>query len=506
VSPIAGPVLLLAMPLLAAAVTYLFRHLSFIAALLSVAVASLLAFLCLRLPLDRSAFVLGQEVAFGRPVVVLGQTLALNQAGQMWLGYIFVLMAVFYLFAGLLSQGRSFFPFSLAILTLYALVVLVQTFALAILVLAISVALSVFILQAGQLTPIRGAQRYLVVTLLAVPLLLIAGWFVDQAMLEVANASTLAEGTTPVTAALGQTLARRALLPAALGFGLLLAVFPFGTWMPALAAGAPPMSSAFVFTAGQAMALYLALSFLTMVPAFLDDSITLAVIQLAGLGMAASGGLMAAVQRDFGRLLGYAALSDLGILILAFSSGGSQGLVLALLHGISRTASIGLMAAALSVLRHRATTDRFASLRGVARRLPLATGSLILGGLALAGFPFTAGFPTHWAIGRSVWNWVQPFSPAAQEALPGIQAVPGQEWLWHFALAALVASSLGIVIGVLRGLNAMRGNESRDDIARQPILASAVMLALAAFNLLLGFVPHLFLEPVSNAAQVFLLF
>lgn len=505
-TPIAGPIILLALPLVAAAVTYLFRQLAFVAALLSVAVTGLLAFLCLRLPLDRSAFVLGQEVAFGRPVVILGQALELNQAGQMWLAYVFVLMAVFYLLAWRLSQGRSFFSFSLVILALYALMVLVQTFALAVLVFALSVALAVFILQAGQLTSIRGAQRYLVVTLLAVPLLLIAGWFVDQAMLDAANASSLAGGSTLVAAVPSQMLVRRALLPAALGFGLLLAVFPFSTWVPALAAEAPPMVSAFVFTAGQGMALYLALSFLTMVPAFLEDPATLAVIQLAGLGMAASGGLMAAVQRDFGRLFGYAVLSDLGILILALSSGGSQGLVLALLHGISRSVSIGLMAAALSVLQHRATTDQFASLRGVARRLPIATGGLMLGGLALAGFPFTAGFPTHWAIMRSVWNWAQPFSPVAQEVLPGIQAASGQEWLWKFTVAALVASSLGIVIGLLRGLDAMRGNELRDDIARQPLLASVIMLALAAFSLFLGFVPHLFLEPVSNAAQVFSLF
>jgi formate hydrogenlyase subunit 3/multisubunit Na+/H+ antiporter MnhD subunit len=254
------------------------------------------------------------------------------------------------------------------------------------------------------------------------------------------------------------------------------------------------------------MALYLAVSFLDMTPAFLQDPMTLSVIQLAGLGMAVSGGLMAAVQHDFGRLFGYAALSDLGILLLAFSASGSQGLVLALLHGISRSVSIGLMATALSILRQRVVTDRFSSLSGIARRLPIATGGLILGGLALAGFPFTAGFPTHWAIGRSVWNWVQPYSPLAQEAVASAEVLPGQEWLWAFTLVALVASSLGIVVGLLRGLNAMVGSEPRDDVAGQPVLASGFVLILAAFTLILGFYPQLFLEPVSKAAQVFSLF
>ena len=128
--------------------------------------------------------------------------------------------------------------------------------------LAISATLLVFVLQAGQLTSIRGAQRYLVVTLLAVPLLLLAAWWVDQSTLYLQDVEGLAGGSSAMAQALSLAVARRALLPAAIGFALLLAAFPFGTWMPAVAADAPPLATAFVFTAGQSMALYLALSFL----------------------------------------------------------------------------------------------------------------------------------------------------------------------------------------------------------------------------------------------------
>jgi formate hydrogenlyase subunit 3/multisubunit Na+/H+ antiporter MnhD subunit len=507
VNPIPGPVILLALPLLAAAIAYLLRRLTILVALLSALTTGLLAVLCLRLPLDRSAFVLGQEVGFGRPIVVLRQTLMLNPAGQMWLVFVFVLAAFLYLFAWRISQGRSFYSFSLVVIALYVLVVLLQTFALAVLVLAISATLLVFILQAGQLTSIRGAQRYLVITLLAVPLLLLAAWWVDQSTLYLQDVEGLAGGSSAMAQALSLAVARRALLPAALGFALLLAAFPFGTWMPAVAADAPPLASAFVFTAGQSMALYLALSFLGGMPTLLQDPSTLVIIQLAGLVMAASGGLMSAVQHDFGRLFGYAALSDLGILLLALGSGGSHGLGLAFLHGISRSVSIALFAAALAVLRHRATTDRFERLRGMGRRLPVATAGLMLGGLALAGFPFTAGFATHWAVRRATWNWVQPLSPLIEGGTPPATGiVPAQEWLWVLTLFALIASSVGIVIGLLRGLGSMQGSESRQDVARQPILASLFVLGLAVLSLVLGLYPQLFLEPVSNAVRAFSLF
>jgi multicomponent Na+:H+ antiporter subunit D len=484
-TPIPGPIVLLALPLLAAGITYLVRRWAVLAAFLSSATAAALATLCLRLPLDRSAFVLGQEVAFGRPVVILGRTLILNPASQTWLAFVFGLAAVLFLLAWRLSQGRAFFASCLVVLSLYALIALLQTFSLAVILFAISTTLTMFVLHAGQGTAIRGAQRYLLVTLLAVPLLLAAAWFVDRSL------------TDPDSI----EMARRALLPAALGFGLLLAAFPFGTWMPALAAEAPPMATAFIFTTGQAMALFLTLVFLRDAPSVLDDPATPAVMQLAGLVMAASGGIMAAVQRDFGRLLGYAALSDLGYVLLAWGVGGNQGLTLAMLHGVNRALSLTLLAAALAILRRRAATDGFAGLRGMARQLPVATTGLMVGGLALAGFPFTAGFPTRWAISRAVWNWAQPVSTMAQEAALGPDTASGGQWVWALVVVALLASSLGIIIGLLRGLGAMQGTANGQEAAHQPIIASLMILALVAMVTFLGLHPQFFLEPVRIAAQ-----
>jgi len=466
VNPIPGPILLLALPLAVAVITYLVRRWIVLAALLASATTALLAFLCLRLPLDRSAFVLGQEVAFGRPVVILGQTLQLEPAGQFWLAFIFLLATLLFLSAWPISPGRSFLPFGLAILALYALVILLQVFALAVLIFGVSATLTVFILQAGQLGSIRGAQRYLLVSLLAVPLLLAAAWMVEPTLAGAQNAET----------------ARRVLLPIALGFGLLLAAFPFGTWMPAVAADAPPVVTAFVFTAGQAVALFLAMSFLGHNPWILADSVTVTMLRLSGLVMCISGGIMAAVQRDFGRLFGYAALSDLGVLLLALGIGGSQAVTLTLLHVVARSVPIALMAVALAIVRHRATTDRFEDLRGVARRLPLATAGLMLGGLALAGFPLTAGFPAHWAVYRTL---------------------AGEQELWTLLL---VASSAGIAIGLLRGLNAMLGANTRKEMARQPVMASLLVLALLALTIALGLYPQLLLDPVHSAAQAISLF
>ena len=482
-NPLPGPILLFVLPLLAAGVTYFFRRWAFLAALVATVTSGVLAFLCLRLPLDRSAFVLGQEVGFGRPIVILGRDLVLDPGGQAWLAFVFGLAVMFYFFSWRISQGQSFIPFSLAILSLYAFVILLQTFSLAVLVFAISVTVAVFIIQGGRRSSIRGAHRYLLITLLSVPLLLASAWLVDQSLLSTENTD----------------MASQALLPAMLGFGLLLAVFPFGTWMPAVAADAPPIVTAFIFTATQAMALYLVLDFARDTPWMLTDATPSTMIQLAGLVMAAAGGLMAAVQRDFGRLFGYAALSDLGFLLLTLVMGGSQSQVLALLHMTSRALAVTLLAAGLSIIRHRAATDQFTGLQGVARRLPIATVGLVLGCLALAGFPLTAGFPTHWALGRAVWNWALPFSPWAQGA--GTDSSASGQWAGGLVLLALLTASTGIVIGVLRGLSAMLGADPREDLERQPIIASFMVLVLAALVILLGLYPQILLDPITSAVD-----
>lgn len=462
-TPIPGPFIVLILPLLAAVLAFLVRRWALPAAIISATVTGALALLCLRLPLDRSAFVLGQEVAFGRPVVILGRNLMLEPAGQAWLAFSFVLVTILFLVAGRVSQGSSFFSISLIVLSLYALIALLHSLTLMAIVLAMSAALVVFIIRRDRAAAVRGAQRYLVVVLLAIPLIVGAIWMAGQAALDPTKAG----------------LARTALVPAAFGFALLLAAIPFSMWLPALTADAPPLVSAFVLTIGQGMAIYLMLAFVNSNPVIGSVPAVPAAAQLVGLLTVAAGGLMAAAQRDWGRLLGYAALSSSGYFLLAWGTGSSRSLTLALLDMLNRAAAITLMAAALAVLRQRANDDDFAKLRGVAHRLPIATAGLMLGGLALAGFPFTAGFPTHWAVSR---------------------AIVSGEWAWADSIPAwtagliLVAAAVGILVGVLRGLGAMLGDEPRPDVPNQPRIASTLVLLLAILATIVGFHPQLFLS------------
>ena len=420
-----------------------------------------MASLCLGLPFDRPVSVLGWEVALGEPMMVLGREFALELAGSLTLGFICLIAAIAFLFAWRVSQGGLFFPLGLIILSLLSAAVMIRHFLFAVLFLWIASLVAVFIIQSDRQGAGRGALRYLVMVSLAVLPLLVTPWLID---LQAVNPDNLA-------------LLRHAAFLLAIGFAILLAVAPFHGWVSAVAADAPPVAAAFVLTVTNAVVLLLLLNLLQSYPWLSEDPRVFRLLRLGGLLMAAVGGLLAFAQRDFGRLLGYAVLSDVGCTLVALSVASPAGLTAALLQVAHRSVGLMLTAMGLAVVRHRAGSDSFANLSGVARRLPLATAGLVLGGLSLAGMPLTAGFPSRWAIYR-------------------LLSAP------DLALAMLL-SGAGVAFGYLRGLSVLLDPSSDSKVKREPFIASLIILGMIVLCLWLGLRPQWLLPPIQRVVGSF---
>lgn len=474
---IAGPLFLMVLPLALAPVVYLLRRWALLAASLASATALIMASLCLGLPLDQPVSVLGWEVALAEPMMVLGREFALELAGGFTLGSVCLIATIAFLFAWRISQGRLFFPLGLVILSLLGAAVMVRLFLFAVLFLWIASLVAVFIIQGERQGPStelrtgpgRGALRYLVMVSLAIPPLLITPWLID---LQAVNPDNLA-------------LLRYATVLLVVGFAILLAVVPFHGWISAVAADAPPMVAAFVFTVTNAVVLLLMLNLLQSYPWLSEDPQVFGLLRLGGLLMAAVGGLLAFAQRDFGRLLGYAVLGDMGCTLMALGVASPAALTAALLQVMHRSVGLLLTAMGLAVVRQRAGSDSFANplmgsghrLGGVARRLPLSTAGLVLGGLSLAGMPLTAGFPSRWAIYRLL--------PATD-----------------FALAMLL-SGAGVAFGYLRGLSTLLGPSTESKVKREPLIVSLMILAMIILCLVMGLHPQWLLPPIQRVVESF---
>lgn len=460
---IAGPLFLIALPLALAPVVFVLRRWALLAASLASATALVMAGLCLWLSLARPVSVLGWKVVLGEPMMVLGREFALELAGCSTLGFIYLIAAVAFLFAWRVSQGRLFFPLGLIILSLLGGAVMVRLFLFAVLFLWIASTVAVFIIQGERQSPGRGALRYLIMVSLAIPPLLIAPWLID---LQAVNPDNLA-------------LLRYAAVLLAIGFAVLLAVVPFHGWVSAVAIDAPPMVATFLFTVTNAVVLLLMLNLLQSYSWLAEDPQVFSLLRLGGLLMAVVGGLLAFAQRDFGHLLGYAVLSDMGCTLVALGAASPSALTAALLQVAHRSVGLMLTAMGLAVVRHQAGSDSFVNLDGVARRLPLSTAGLVLGGLSLAGMPLTAGFPSRWAIYAGYYN------SASSLAL------------------AMLLSGAGVAFGYLRGLSTLLVPSTEPKVQREPLVASLMILGMIILCLGLGLRPQLLLAPIQRVVESF---
>jgi formate hydrogenlyase subunit 3/multisubunit Na+/H+ antiporter MnhD subunit len=447
---IAGPLLLLILPMAMAGIVYILLRWTSVSALLAVGTALVLGFAVVTLPLDQPVrFWGGRQIAMGEAVTFFGRELVLGQADREAMAFLFFASAGVYFLAWRFAPHSLLFPMGLALLSLLSGALLIRPLIYAALLIEISAALSVFALQSEGGEATRGGLRYLTFTTLALPGLLVTHWLLERYALTPDETGLLGMAATLL----------------ALSFALLLGVVPFHTWVPAVASDSVPLAGTFVLTVGNGAVWFLLLDFLETYPWLSShprfESLTFA----AGLAMIVVGGLLAPSQRRLGLLIGYAALIDSGAALIALGMNSRLGLTLVILSLLVRPFGLILVSAGLSGLRARnGGDDDFDALSGLGWRAPWSTAALVFGGLSVAGLPVSAGFVWRWSLCRAL----APSSPGA-------------------ALFLLLAG-VGVMIGVWRGLSALlvhpRAPENRSVVSLSSpegwLTAAVVAVAIVA--------------------------
>ena len=468
---IAGPWVLMGLPLVVTPIIYLVRRWAFLGALLAGGTAAALAWLCMTAPLSEPVTLLRWSLLLGQPVAVLGRELALTPASQLALGLLFGLAAVSFLLAWPVSPGRSFFPLGLALLSGWAAALLMRTFAFTAVILWLVSTLATMVIQGGRLASTRGAGRQMIMLSLAVPLLLLSSSLIETRSV---NPDDFLH-------------AQPTMLLTAIGLAILFAAFPFEGWVSAMAIDAQPGIAALVVSGYQVVVLPMALDLFRDQPWLVADGQILSLLAWGGLLAAVIGGGLAATQRHFASLLGYTTLNDLGIGLVALALGSKTGLTIALSMVATRAVSLLLAGAGLAVIRLRAEGTSFVKVTGLGQCLPLATAGLMMGGLSLCGFPLTASFAARWAL-------LDQVAPA------------GGPWAW-----GLLLSSLGAMTGWLRGALALLTPTNvpigdSPSVRRTPLVAGILLTALMVLCLWLGHHPDrllLWLRPLVDVYPSF---
>lgn len=345
-------------------------------------VAMVLALVALIFPIDVALLLGPISLKISSSIQFFGRSFILNTADGLLLAIIYGLAALWFFGTQASATKNRFVSIGLMIVALLTASIAVEPFLFAALLLEMAAMLVIPLLVLPYQKPGRGVVRFLIYQTLAMPFILFSGWMLTGVEASPGNLGT----TTQAGTMLG------------LGFAFLLGVFPLYNWIPMLMEEASPYVTGFLLWVLPTFTVIFALGFLDRYTWLRTSPQLSNAILFAGVLMVASGGIFASLQRHLGRIMGYAAIAETGLLVLAMSLKSAELVNVTFLLLIPRGLEFAVWALALSIIKRKAYSLRFSEVQGLIRSYPVAVAALIFAHLSVAGFPLLAGFPARVAL------------------------------------------------------------------------------------------------------------
>lgn len=456
------------LPGLVAVILFLLQKRENLVAILATVIAAGLAGLAVWLPLQEQIVVWRWVFPYSDTFIILGRRFILSTADRPSLIIIYLTAALWFGAAALARPNRLFVPLGLGMVVLLTAAIAVDPFLFAGVLIEIAVLVSIpFLSPPGNQTG-RGVLRYLSFQTIGMPFILISGFMFTG--FEVGPGDP--EFVTIATALL------------AIGFGLLLAVFPFHSWIPMLAGESHPFSTAFVLLILPIAISIFGLGFLDQFVWFKDNPNTALLLQIVGVVMVVTAGIWAAVENHLVRLMGFAIILEVGFSLIAVGLViGAEAEIYQILFYASllpRGLSLGVWALALSGLMRRVDKLDIENVRGIGRRYPFISISIILALFCLAGVPLLASFPLKLGV------------------IEGLSQMVPQISIW------VIVGSLGLIVGGIRIMLAIvSGTDGSEGEMPEPIILRIFLVIGWVFLFILGILPNFFIQLISNLPAAF---
>jgi formate hydrogenlyase subunit 3/multisubunit Na+/H+ antiporter MnhD subunit len=442
-----APIIWIALPILVAILVRFIPRRNIIAGIGS-GLTFLLGLGALLLPFDAPVALGDLSIKISSTFDVLGRRFSLEPGDTLILAIIYF-SATFWLAASHISGAeRRLVSIGLLIIALLVASLAVEPFLYAALLIELAVLLSIPLLSPPGEAPSRGAIRFLIFQTLAMPLILFAGWLIAGVEANPGDLTQVGESAILL----------------GLGLMLLLAIFPFFSWIPMLTEETNPYVAGFLFWIFPTLALFFGLRFLDNYAWIRESPELTGFLQGTGSLMVVTGGLWAAFQRHAGRTFGYATIMETGLSLLALSLGNPLNIDLFILLLIPRAISMGLWAFSLSTLKEASDSLRFRDIKGLGRSRPFATLGILFASLSILGFPLLPKFP----IILPLWSSVAEQSPTTAIwlaiGLTGlatgiirilatlVMSSPGTQWKSNETLPQRIFIGLGVLFLFTMGL------------------------------------------------------
>jgi len=172
---------------------------------------------------------------------------------------------------------------------------------------------------------------------------------------------------------------------------------PFHSWIPDCAEKAPaPVAAYLLGSLDKLLGVYL-LARVSLNLFVMNNSVSIFLLAIGAFTIIA-GVMMALVQHDFKRLLGYHAVSQMGYMVLGIGIGNALGIAGGLFHMLNNALYKSCLFFSAGNVEYSAKTTELDKLGGLGKLMPLTYFSCLIASLAISGVPPFNGFVSKWLI------------------------------------------------------------------------------------------------------------
>ena len=345
---------------------YLFIGISFIFAVLTI-------FIKIDLPGEKGLFTIGVSSILN----ILGRNFILLENDKSLIFMIYCFNASWGAASIILKKHARFIPLGLMYTGFLLAAVSVEPFLYSALIIEIAVIMSIPLLVNSQADRKSGISRYLIFQTMAMPFILLAGWFLAGGEITPVNSEQLVQ----------------AILLLGLGFIFWLAIFPFHSWVPMVFDETDPIDSGFIFLLLQSVYFILILKYINGFAWLRTYPVFFQALRFLGIIMAGFGSIGLFFEKSIRKLIGYEFLHSIGILLVAVGLSAARGITLFTYLIGSRLISFSLLCWSVSHFESLEKRMSVFSFSDLTKKRPIAVASFLFSLLSLSGMPLTIGFP-----------------------------------------------------------------------------------------------------------------
>jgi formate hydrogenlyase subunit 3/multisubunit Na+/H+ antiporter MnhD subunit len=245
---------------------------------------------------------------------------------------------------------------------------------------------------------------------------------------------------------------------------------PFHTWVPDTAEDAPTPVTAFLpASLDKLLGIYfLARISLDMFQMNLGMNTFLMVVGSVTIVAAV---MMALIQHDMKRLLGYHAVSQVGYMVLGIGTGNPVGIAGGIFHMLNHAIYKSCLFLSGGAVEKKAGTTDLEKLGGFAKIMPISFVTFLIASFSISGVPPFNGFASKWMVYQGV-----------------IETASGGGWLWVVWLVAAVfgsaltlASFMKLIHTIFLGQPSSGGKRERRSEVRDLSLSMLISPMILAF-------------------------